>query len=293
MSRTRHSLKVRLAALLASLFVAGSLAACSATDDDGRPSVVASFYPLQFLVQEIAGDRVRVVNLTAPGVEPHDLDPKVKQIAEISDADLVVYEKGLAPAVDKAVAQSAGKHALDVSKDVDLTDDNPHFWLDPLRMEKAAVVLENRLAKIDPAHAEQFAANLSTLRHSLQDLDQEYTSGLADCARSTVVSSHDAFGYQKRYGLEFAPITGLSPDAEPSPARLGELRDLIKADGITTVFSETIASPKMADTLADELGITTAVLDPIEGVAKGSHDDYLSLMKANLAALEKANGCKS
>jgi zinc transport system substrate-binding protein len=288
----RRSLRVQLATLITALLVL-PLAACSATDDDGRPTVVTSFYPLQFLVEEIAGDEVRVVNLTAPGVEPHDLDPQIKQIREISDADLVVYEKGLAPAVDKAVSQSAGKHALDVGKDVDLTDDNPHFWLDPLRMEKAAVVLEKRLAKIDPAHADEFGANLSTLRHALRDLDQEYTSGLADCARSTVVSSHDAFGYQKRYGLEYAPITGLSPDADPSPARLGELRDHNKADGNTTVFSETIASPKMADTLADELGITTAVLDPIEGVAKGSHDDYLSLMKANLAALEKANGCKS
>jgi zinc transport system substrate-binding protein len=292
MNRLLPSLKVRLATIICALLVV-PLAACSATDDDGRPTVVVSFYPLQYVVQQIAGDRVRVVNLTAPGVEPHDLDPSVKQIAEISDADLVVYSDGLAPAVDKAVSSNAGKHALDVSKHVDLEGDNPHFWLDPLRLAKAAAAVEARLADADPDHADEFAANLRALDSKLTALDAAYTAGLADCARNVVVSSHDAFGYQTRYGLEFAAIAGLSPDAEPSPARLGELRDLIEEDGLTTVFNETLASPKMADTLAADLGLRTAVLDPIEGIEKGSSDDYESLMKANLAALEKANGCKS
>lgn len=267
------------------------LAACSGSDD-GRPTVVASFYPLQYVVQQIAGDRIRVVNLTAPGVEPHDLDPTVQQIAEISDADLVVYSDGLAPAVDKAVSSNANSHALDVNQYVDLEGDNPHFWLDPLRLENAAKAIEKKLAKIDPTHAGEFAGNLETLERTLTELDAAYTSGLADCERNVVVTSHDAFGYQKRYGLEFAPIAGLSPDAEPSPAKLGELQDLIRRDRITTVFSETIASPKMANSLARELGLRAAVLDPIEGVAKNSTADYASIMKANLLALQRANGCK-
>lgn len=268
------------------------LAACSSSGDDGRPTVVASFYPLQFLTQQIAGDHVRVVNLTKPGTEPHDLDPSPGQIAEISDADLVVYVDGLAPAVDKAAKENAGKHALDLTPDVEITADNPHFWLDPLRMERAAAAIEARLSAVDAEHAADFAANLAKLSITLKDLDASYTEGLAHCERNVVVTSHDAFGYQTRYGLRFAPIAGLSPDAEPSPAKIAELRDLIKADHITTVFSETIASPKMAQTLANDLGITAAVLDPIEGVANGSTDDYVSLMKANLANLETANGCK-
>ncbi|MCX6397826.1 MAG: metal ABC transporter substrate-binding protein [Propionibacteriales bacterium] len=286
--RRSRSLKVALAGLLLL-----PLVACSATDDDGRPTVVASFYPLAFLTQQIAGDQVRVVNLTKPGVEPHDLDPSPQQVAEISGADLVVYVDGLSPAVDKAAEQNAGKQALDLAPDVDLTDDNPHFWLDPIRMEQAAVAIEARLASVDPDHAADFEANLATLSTTLKGLDTAYATGLADCRRNVVVTSHDAFGYQAKYGLKFAPIAGLSPDAEPSPAKLGELRDLIKADGITTVFSETIASPKLARSLADELGITAAVLDPIEGIENGSPDDYVSLMKANLANLEKANGCES
>jgi zinc transport system substrate-binding protein len=266
------------------------LAACGGSAGDGRPTVVTSFYPLEFLVRTLAGDHVRVVDLTAPGVEPHDLELKVKQTAEIADADLVVYTHGLQPAVDQTVAQNA-KKSLDVSKDVHLEDGNPHFWLDPQRMRQAAVAVEKELAAILPDDTAGLKANLATLTGELDQLDTAYASGLRDCARHLVVTSHDAFGYQTRYGLEFAPIAGLSPDAEPSPAHLAKLRDLIEREHITTVFGETIASKKMADTLSHDLGLKTAVLDPIEGVEKGSTDDYLTLMRKNLAALEKANGC--
>ncbi len=286
-SRRSRSLKVMLAGLLLL-----PLVACSATADDGRPTVVVSFYPLQFLTERIAGDAVRVVNLTEPDTEPHDLDPSVQQIAELSDADLVLYVADLAPAVDKAAGQNAGDRAANLAAAVDLADDDPHFWLDPVRMQQAAVAIENRLATVDPDHADDFRANLATLVSDLTDLDASYAAGLSDCARSLVVTSHDAFGYLERYGLEFAEIAGLSPDAEPSPARIAELRDLIAENDITTVFTETLISPKMAESLA-EGDVRTDVLDPIEGVADGSSEDYLTLMTANLAALENANGCKS
>lgn len=285
--RRSRSLKVLLAGLLML-----PLAACSTTDDDGRPTVVASFYPLQFLTERIAGDSVRVVNLTEPGTEPHDLDPSVQQIAELSDADLVLYVAGLAPAVDKAARENSGDRATDLTDAVDLDADNPHFWLDPVRMQQAASAIEEQLAEVDPDHADEFRANLATLVGDLDDLDAAYTAGLADCTRTLVVTSHDAFGYLERYGLEFAEIAGLSPDAEPSPARIAELRDLITENGITTVFTETLISPKMAESLA-EGAVTTDVLDPIEGITDGSSDDYLSLMRTNLAALQNANGCKS
>lgn len=260
--------------------------------DDGRPVVVASFYPLQFLVQEIAGDAVSVVNLTEPGTEPHDLDPSVKQVGELADAALVVYSKGLQPAVDGAVEQNA-KASADVSTTVDLEDDNPHFWQDPVRMIKAAETVEEALAEQLPGRADDFAANLDSLRTTLEALDQEYTTGLSTCSRDQVVTTHDAFGYLGRYGLRFAPIAGLTPDAEPSPAHLADLRDLIRAEGLTTVFTETIASPKLAETLSADLGLTTAVLDPLEGLREGSDDDYVSVMEANLATLQQAGGCTS
>ena len=149
-----------------------------------------------------------------------------------------------------------------------------------------------KLTKVDPDHEADYEANAADLRRDLEDLDKAYADGLATCQRDTIVVSHDAFGYLEKYGLELAPIAGLSPDAEPTPADLSRLQDLIRKDGITTVFSETLASPKMSESLARDLAITTAVLDPIEGLTDEAGDqDYLSLMRANLVALKKANGC--
>jgi zinc transport system substrate-binding protein len=285
-------MRVRSLLPLIVLALAAPLSACGASASDGRPTVVASFYPLEFVVRQIAGDHVRVLNLTAPGVEPHDLELKPRQVGELADADLVVYESELQPAVDEAVAQNAEKQSLDVTPDVDLESGNPHFWLDPLRLEKAATAIEARLAKVDPDHADDFGANLATLRDTLTGIDQDFTNGLKGCERNVIVTSHDAFGYWSRYGIVSESIAGLSPDAEPSAAHLDQLRSLIEKDHVTTVFSEVLASPKMADTLSHDLGLTSAVLDPIEGVSKGSSEDYVSIMRANLAALQKANGCK-
>jgi zinc transport system substrate-binding protein len=282
----------RAALLLLALALVPFLAACGVGSSDGRPTVVASFYPLQYVVSQVAGSHVRIVDLTQPGVEPHDLELKVRQVAEVSAADLVVYERGLQPSVDDAVRNNAKGRGLDVAPLVDLHSDNPHFWLDPLRLAQAARGVEARLSKVDPAHADDYAANLARLTTTLEDLDREYRTGLAHCERDLVVTSHDAFGYQARYGLRFAPIAGLSPDAEPSPAHLSKLRSLIATEHITTVFSEALASPKMADTLSHDLGLRTAVLDPIEGVARGSVEDYVSIMRANLAALQRADGCR-
>jgi zinc transport system substrate-binding protein len=151
----------------------------------------------------------------------------------------------------------------------------------------------DQLADLDPEHAEDYAANAAALRADLEALDQEFSDGLAQCERHTVVVSHDAFGYLGRYGLEFESIAGLSPDAEPTPADLGHLQELIVDEGITTVFYESLVSPAIAEQLAADTGVETAVLDPIEGLTdETTDDDYLSLMKANLAALEEANGCE-
>ena len=284
-------MRIRSLAPVLVLALAAPLSACGAGASDDEPTVVASFYPLEYLTRQLAGDHVRVLDLTAPGVEPHDLELKVDQVAEIADADLVVYESKLQPAVDDAVEQNAGKRSLDVAPEVDLEEGNPHFWLDPLRMEKAAEAIERRLADVDPDHADEYAANLATLREQLTELDREFTTGLADCQRKVIVTSHDAFGYWSRYGIESASIAGLSPDAEPSAAHIQELRGLIRRDGVTTVFSEVLASPKMADVLSHDLGLESAVLDPVEGVEKGSSEDYQSIMRSNLTALQKANGC--
>lgn len=301
------------AALL--LTASGSLAGCSAFDDpatsDDGVQVAAAFYPLAYVAERVAGDHASVENLTAPGGEPHDLELNPQETAAVAGADLVVYESGMQPAVEDAIATSAGGETLDVADVVELRpagehagetegehaghdhgDVDPHFWHDPLLMADLGDAVAERLAEADPEHAAAYRANAEDLRGDLESLDREYADGLARCARSTVVVAHDAFGYLGRYGLDFEPIAGLSPGAEPTPADLARLQRLIRDDGITTVFYESLVGPDIADQLAADTGVRTAVLDPLEGLTDETADeDYLSLMRANLAALEEANGC--
>jgi zinc transport system substrate-binding protein len=168
---------------------------------------------------------------------------------------------------------------------------DPHFWQDPTRMAELGDAIAAELGRADPVHRATYDANAAALRAELATLDRDYREGLADCARDTIVVSHDAFGYLERYGLRIEPISGLS-GAEPSPADLGRLQSLVADEGITTVFSETLASPRLAETLASDAGVRTAVLDPVEGLSDATAGkDYLDLMRANLAALKEANGC--
>ena len=170
---------------------------------------------------------------------------------------------------------------------------DPHFWLDPIRMAELGDAVAEKLGEMDPDNAETYAANAETARASLEELDAAYTEGLAQCERSTIVVSHDAFGYLSKYGLDVEGVAGLTPDAEPTPADLGELQELAREEGITTVFSERLASPAFTEALADDLGIQTAILDPIEGLTdETASEDYISLMEQNLDALRGANGCQ-
>ncbi len=295
-------------AVLATSCIAATMAltGCAAFSDDGpttaadgKVQVVAAFYPLQFVSERVGGDHADVVNLTQPGAEPHDLEIPPKQTAEIVDADVVVYERDFQPAVDDAIDQNATGRTVDAAKVADLEPAthekglDPHFWQDPIRLAEVGDAVARALGKADPAHADDYVANAADLRSDLESLDKSYETGLASCDIDTVVVSHDAFGYLAKYGLGMEPVVGLSPGAEPTPADLARLQDLIRTDGITTVFSERLVSPRLTQSLARDMGITTAVLDPIEGLSDQTADqDYLSLMKQNLAALRKADRCQ-
>jgi zinc transport system substrate-binding protein len=290
---TRSSQR-RIAATLIGVLLSSLLAACGITrSNDGGLQIAASFYPLAFVAQRIAGERAEVMNLTTPGTEPHDLELGFLETASVAEADLVVYQRGFQPAVDETVdAVVEDALVVDLTETVDIRPDDPHFWLDPLLLAQAGDQLAAALGDLDTERSVEYAARAAQLRAELVTLDESYHANLGHCARSTVVVSHDAFGYLDRYGLTFEAINGLSPDAEPTPATLARLHELAVKTGVTTVFSETLASPKLAQTLAADLGVVTAVLDPVEGLSDASAgDDYLDLMRANLAALRKANQC--
>jgi zinc transport system substrate-binding protein len=303
-----------LAALaIGPVLLAGAACATSGnTGASGKMDVVAGFYPLQFAAEKVGGDRVHVTNLTKPGAEPHDLELTPDQVAAIHDADLVVYLAGLQPGVDEAVAQQAkdrgfdvaGVQALDTAAPGVLeepkpgepkranADKDPHVWLDPQRFAAIVDKLADRLAATDRDHAADFRARAAALHADLDRLDKDYATGLATCQRHDIVTSHAAFGYLAlRYHLTQIPITGISPEEEPSPQHLAEVAALAKAKSVTTIFFETLVSPKIAETLAKEVGAKADVLDPIEGIESGSNANYLSVMRDNLTHLRAALGC--
>jgi zinc transport system substrate-binding protein len=307
----------RLLAATATALMVGASAACgdeaSGFTTDGRLDVVTAFYPLQFLSEKIGADAVAVTQLTKPGAEPHDVELNARQVGEISDAGLVVYLKGFQPAVDEAVAQEAAGKALDVGSTVELLDagaheeeehapgeeehaegaTDPHVWLDPVRFATIADKLAERLGQADPARAAAYTERARTLHADLDALNTEYATALKTCARREIVTSHTAFHYlADRYGLTEVGITGITPESEPSPQRLAHVAEQARATGTTTIFFETLVSPKVAETIAREVGARTAVLDPLEGLS-APDTDYFSVMRSNLTALTTALGCTS
>ena len=312
---------LRLAALTAvALSLAGCGAATAGGGDEGRVGVLTSVYPLQYVVEQVGGDLVEVTSV-APSGDPHTVELSPRQLRDFSTADVVVYVSGFQPAVDEAVAERAPEHAVDAADVARLmplpegaghddegeedddhgeeedTDDHsdeldPHFWLDPSRLAAVGHQVAEALAAADPAHADDFVAGAERLEADLGSLAEELRTGLAECERDIIVTSHAAFGYlTELVGLEQLGVSGVDPEGEPSPARLREVRSLITELGVTTFFTEPMADPGVAESLAGDLGVEVEVLDPVETLVDPA-TDYRDVMQSNLAALRTGLGCR-
>jgi zinc transport system substrate-binding protein len=256
--------------------------------EDGRIDVVAAAYPFAWLAEQIGGPQVQVTNLVKPGTEPHDVELSPRQVVQVHEAGVVVFLKGFQAAVDDAVGGE--KQGLDLGKEVKQNGKDPHIWMDPVRMETAAVAILRRLSAVDVKHAKDYNLRAVGLVAALRAVHASTQLQLSSCARHEIVTSHAAFGYlAERYHLTQHAISGFTPDAEPSPAKVAEVADFARDHGVTTIFFESLVDPKVARTVASEIGAKTAVLDPIEGVKDG--DDYLKVMVRNAAALHAALGC--
>jgi zinc transport system substrate-binding protein len=282
------------------LLVLGAVACGGDTDSASGVEVAASFYPLAFVAEEVGEDLVEVGNLTPPGAEPHDLELTPGQVRALAEADLVVHlGGGFQPTVEDAIADLDGDVVEALASQDDLLEASaseaeqvvdPHVWLDPQRTALIARAVSDRLGKVDPDNADAYRANSEDLQSRLQELDDEYREGLAECERRSIVTSHEAFGYLAgAYRLEQVGIAGIDPEAEPTPQRLAEVADFVDAEGVTTIFFEVLVPPDVAETLAREAGVRTARLDPLEGPPEAG--DYFSAMRANLEALRKGLGC--
>jgi zinc transport system substrate-binding protein len=297
---------VRVVLVVSALSTGAVACGSSESPEDGRLQVVASFYPLAEAAQVVGGDAVAVENLTPPGVEPHDLELAPDDLEALVTADVVLYiGGGFQPAVEEGVDQAEGA-AIDVlgaagtllsppeGEEEELAAD-PHVWLDPDRFSGIVDAIERALADAAPGDAAGFRFGAESYRSELASLDRELSDGLAECERRTIVVNHAAFGYlAAAYDLEQVAISGLAPDAEPDPARLAELRAFVLQQGVTTIFTEELVSPEVAQTLADEAGVRTSVLNTLEGLTREELDggeDYGSVMRDNLETLRNALGC--
>lgn len=293
---------------------------------DGAISVSASFYPLAYLTQRIAGDYATVHQIIPHGVEPHDYEPNPAQIVTVYGSKLLVMNGlGLDPWADalRGDLQSANVTVLSAAETVpdillaqeeDHQESNhasgeegqheehghslydPHVWLDPVSMMTLAEHIVVELKKADPLHAEAYENNGATLMEDLKKLDEEFRLRLAACTHSMAIVSHDAFRYLgRRYGFETVALAGIAPEQEPSPEKIVEVIKTIKKHGVPVVFFETLVSPKLAETVARSAGATTLILNPAEGlkdeqIAQG--ETYLSIMKQNAMNLAIGLGCK-
>ncbi len=282
-----------LLATCAALLLTGC-ASADAGDDDGRMPVTAAFYPLQFAAERVGGEHVRVTSLTKPGVEPHDLELTPRAVGSLAKARAVVYLGGFQPAVDQAVRTQAADAGLDVAPAARLTGKDPHFWLDPTRLADVATALGEDFSRRDPANAPDYRANAAVLVADLDGLDTEFRTGLAQCRTRELVTGHAAFGYlAERYDLHQEGVAGVSPDIEPDAATLRDLSAHVRDAGVSTVYSESLVSPALAETVAREAGVRVAVLDPLEGITDASRGrDYLEVMRANLATLRAGQECR-
>ncbi|MBD8062881.1 metal ABC transporter substrate-binding protein [Oceanitalea stevensii] len=321
MSRSRT-----LSAVLAVLALSGCAAfqdqdtgagATAATSAGGTVTVLTGVYPLEYLAKEIGGDRVSVGSLTPPNVDPHTLELSPRTVADMGAAGLVVHVSGFQAAVDDAVA-ATGVRAFDAAEHTELLpadghdhghahDDDaehaeeahdhegealdPHLWLDPVRLAEVGTALGEELAQIDPDGASAYRANAERVAAELAELDADITAGLATCERDTIVVAHEAYGYlTDAHGLHQEGLSGIDPETEPSPARLAEIAEVVREHDVDTVFVESLLSPAVSEALAQDLGLRSAVLDPLEN-QKDTTADYLDVMRANLAALQEALGC--
>lgn len=290
-----------IALLVAVVATAVILASMQRTNSPASTiKVTTTFYPLYEFAQAIGGDKATVTNLTPAGAEPHDFEPTPQALADLQRADIFAYNGGMfEPWVDKFLPDYKNT-AVNASANIALkTEDgvtDPHYWLDPVLAVKAVEAIRDGYIKAAPQHEKIFRQNADAYIAKLNALHAAYEEGLKTCSARTIVTAHDAFTYvAARYNLELLPIAGVSPEAEPSPAQLADITQLVRQKGVTTIFFEHLVSPQLADTIAKETGAKTAILDPIEGLEDEDQKQgktYLSIQADNIAALRAALGCQ-
>ena len=268
--------------------------------------VTASFYPMYFFAAQIGGDKADVTSITPASAEPHDYEPTTQDLVRIQNSNMLVLNGGALEAWGNKIKSQLPANVLVVTAGEGLAnkklDENgqtitdPHIWLDPILAKKEVTVIEKGFEKIDPKDNSYFQANAKKLDGELNALNIEYSHAFINCQQTDFITSHAAFGYLgAQYGINQIAISGVSPDEEPSTQKLVEITNLVKAKNIKVIFFESLISPKLSETIANETGAKAMVLDPIEGLTKDeiqSGQNYLTIMRQNLNNLQIALQCQ-
>jgi len=283
------------AVLLVSLPAAGCGARLPASS--GRIAVAATVYPVAEFARRVGGDRVEVREIVPWGVEPHDYEPTPQDLVALQRSRVVVYNgAGLEPWIARALpALPPTALVVDASEGLPLRRGDPHAWLDPVLARGQVVRIRDGLIGADPDGRMQYEERARALVADLAALDRRFREGLARCTRREFVTAHEAFGYlADRYSLRQVAVTGIDPDAEPTPGRLRQVIAAIRRGGATAVYTEPLLDPRIAETLARETGVQVLVLDPLEGLpheARRQGRDYFTVMHDNLDHLVQGLDC--
>ncbi|QSF46765.1 metal ABC transporter substrate-binding protein [Paenibacillus tianjinensis] len=291
-------------------------------------NIKVSFYPMYEFTKNIVGDLADVETLVPAGIEPHDWEPTARDMAAITSADVLIYNgAGMESWAEQVLDSASGSKLVTVeaSKGLEIMEGreeeeahaeedhdhageahaeeepghdhdhgglDPHVWLAPALAIKEVRTIEAALSAASPENAAAFQTNADSYIAKLEQLDQDFKDGLGGTKRTDFITQHTAFGYlAKEYGLTQVPIGGLSPEQEPSAAQMAEIVEFAKAHDVKTIFFETLVSSSVADTIAQEIGAKTAVLNPIEGLTdedRSNQLDYVAIMRKNLEALKSA-----
>lgn len=276
--------------------------------------IITSFYPLYEIADKVGGNHVDVHNMVPAGSEPHDYEPTPSDIINLNQARLVIYNgAGMEPWADRIIPdlQKNGIPTLNISelfqnemiKNNPLAEDeeknspyNAHFWLDPVHYENEVKAIAEKLSQLNPEYRMDYQKNAQGFIEQIQELNRAYQNGLQNCKLKNFVTNHAAFAYlAQRYDLEMIPISGVSPDSEPSPQTMARIAQIMKAKNIHTILTESLVSPKIADTLAQETGAKTLILNPLEGLTDKEINEgksYIQVMKDNLQNLRSALECE-
>jgi zinc transport system substrate-binding protein len=325
----KKSRRIYVTSMLAVMVVTFALAGCS-SENSSSSTIVTTLYPVEFVTKQIVGDEFEVVNITPVGAEPHDAELTPSSTQQVLDAELVVVMgEGFQPAIEKT-AESRDGATVELlheeneqsvgemnARTIEMTsgkddhnegdthageeahshDNDPHIWLDPVEFAEAVEKILNAVIEIKPESQAAFEQRTQKLLADLSSLDEEFASALSNCEKDTFVTSHDAFPrLAVRYGLTQESIAGVSPENEPTPQRLTELAEIVREEDIEVIFTEELVSPRVAETLSSEVGVTTKVLSPIESLTQeqlDNGDDYFTLMRENLSQLSQALKCSN